>query len=194
MSDFLSRNFTRREKTMIVVLLAALLVGLYFLAVHYPVVNRMEQIEQETAEVDGLIETAEGKAAEYTAMKQELDKILSQPEEDVTVMPPYNNVESLMSRLDAIFHGTNANFSFGQAAITDHVAARKINFSCSAKDYQEARRLLRDVTGTGWRCLLDSFTLAPVNGSLFGSELQVSGVITFYEYVRQGEEAGDESL
>ena len=64
------------------------------------------------------------------------------------------------------------------------MAARSISFTCTAESYQDARRLLRDVTGTGWRCLLNSFTMTPLEESLYGGRLRVSGVVTFYEYVR----------
>ncbi len=191
MSDFLKRSFTRREKVMIIVLLVVLIGGLYFMAVHYPIVNRMGQIERDAENIDVQIEAAEVKSNEYIAMKQELDEILSQPKEDITVMPPYNNIETLMLKLDTIFDGTNPDFDFGQVSITDDIATRTINFTCTAKNYKQARRLLRDLTGTGYRCLLDSFTLAPVDGNLYGGELKVSGVITFYEYVQQSEEAGN---
>ena len=189
MSEFFNRNFTRREKAMIVVLLVVLLGGLYFLVVHFPIVNRMEEIGNEVEEVEKKTADAEVKLAEYSEMKRELDEILSQPEEDITVMPPYNNIETLMKKLDVIFAGTNPNFSFGQASITDEIAARTINFNCTARDYKEARSLLKAVTGTGYRCLLNSFTLTPVEGGLYEGELKVSGAITFYEHVRPTEEA-----
>ena len=173
MSDFLNRSFTRREKLILLVLLLAVLVALYFLVVHYPIVNRMEQIEHESEEVDKRLSEAAVKAAEYSNMKTELDRILARPQDQISVMPAYSNIE-----------GTRPDFSFGQASISDSVATRVINFSCTAKDYQDARRLLRDVTGTGWRCQLNSFTMTPLEESLYGGRLRVSGVVTFYEYVR----------
>lgn len=187
MSEFMSHSLTRREKAMLLVLLLALVIGLYFLVVHYPIVNRMEEIDRDTEDLDKQIEAAEVKSAEYSSMKTELDEILAQPE--ASVMPPYNNIEPLMRKLDVIFAGTNPDFSFGQATISESVATRTISFSCTAKDYQSARGLLRDVTGTGWRCLLNSFTMTPVEGDLYEGEIRVSGVITFYEYVQTAENA-----
>lgn len=184
MSDFLNRSFTRREKLILLALLLAVLVALYFLVVHYPIVNRMEQIEHESEEVDKRLSEAAVKAAEYSNMKTELDRILAQPQDRISVMPPYSNIETLMRKLDVIFAGTGPDFSFGQASVRDNVAARSISFTCTAESYQDARRLLRDVTGTGWRCLLNSFTMTPLEESLYGGRLRVSGVVTFYEYVR----------
>ena len=184
MSDFLNRSFTRREKLILLALLLAVLVALYFLVVHYPIVNRMEQIEHESEEVDKRLSEAAVKAAEYSNMKTELDRILARPQDQISVMPAYSNIETLMRKLDVIFAGTGPDFSFGQASVRDNVAARSISFTCTAESYQGARRLLRDVTGTGWRCLLNSFTMTPLEESLYGGRLRVSGVVTFYEYVR----------
>lgn len=194
MSDLLNRSFTRREKNLLLVLILVLLVGLYFMAVHYPIVNRMEQIERDSEDTDVLLEAAEVKMAEYISMKKELEEILSQPEEDITVMPPYSNIKTLMRKLDDIFDGTSPDFTFGQANIDDGIAARKINFTCTAADYQEARTLIRDMTGTGYRCLLDSFTMTPEGEDLYSGELNLSGVITFYEYAQQDEAQQDEVL
>ena len=47
MNAVLTRRFTRREQGMILVLVLVILVGLYFYAVHYPIVNRLEEIGQE---------------------------------------------------------------------------------------------------------------------------------------------------
>lgn len=191
MPDVMKRSFTRRERALILVLLVMLLVGVYFLAVHFPIVNRMEEIDREQENLQTELEAAQLKAVDYASMKQELDQILSQSEEDITVMPAYNNIETLMRRLDVIFAGTSPDFTFNQARITDNVAARTINFSCTAEDYQSARQLLREVTGTGWRSLLDSFTLTPEGDTLYAGQIRVSGAITFYEYIPQAEQAAE---
>ena len=191
MTDLMKRSFTRRERALLLVLLVMLLVGLYFLAVHFPIVNRLEAIDREQEVLLAQLETAQLKAAEYSAMKQELDEILSQPEEDITVMPAYNNIETLMRKLDVIFAGTSPDFTFNQVRTTDNVASRTIHFSCTAEDYQAARQLLREVTGTGWRCLLDSFTMNPEGETLYAGQIRLSGAITFYEYMPSAEEPAE---
>ncbi len=184
MTGILNRTFTRREKVMLLALVLVLIVGLYFYCVHFPVVNGLQEVERRDEEVSAQMTAAQAKADEYNAMQEELEEIFSQPADQITVMPPYNNIETLMRKLDVIFAGTNPDFSFSQASIRDNIASRNISFSCTASSYEAARRLLRDVTGTGYRCLLNSFTLTPVNGALYDSPLRVSGVISFYELVQ----------
>ena len=192
MSDIMGRRLTGREKALILVVLIVLVAGLYFLVVHYPIVERTAEIQRETEVVEQEYQAAQLKAAEYASMKQELDEILSQPADKITVMPLYNNIETLMRRLDVIFAGTNPQFNFSQARITDGTAARTISFTCTAASYQAARNLLKAVTGTGYRCLLDSFTLTPKEGDLYAGEVNVSGAITFYEHVKADDSAAVE--
>lgn len=182
MRNFLSHALSNREKCLLLVLIVLLIVGLYFFAVQYPIAERTAAIEQENEALDGQIAAAQAKADEYNAMQAELDEIMSLPPDQITLLPPYSNIETLMRALDNIFAGTDADFSFSQPRITDNVAARTITFTCTAADYTTARRLLRDVAGTQYRSLLNSFTLTPVReGDLYTGALQVSGSITFYE-------------
>ena len=59
--------------------------------------------------------------------------------------------------------------------------ARTVRFSFSAESYDHARQVLTELTGTGYRCLLESVSLGPDNGDVFTGKLSVSGSITFYE-------------
>ena len=183
MSGILNRALTNREKGMLLALVIILIVGLYFYCVHFPVVNGMEEVERDTAAVETQLTAARAKAAEYADMQAELEEIFSKPTDQISILPPYSNIETLMRRLDVIFAGTNPDFSFGQASISDNIASRNISFSCTANDYAAARRILRDVTTTGYRSLLNSFTFSPVEGELYTGPINVSGVITFYELV-----------
>lgn len=195
MRNFLSHALSNREKCLLLALIVLFIVGLYFLAVQYPIAERTAAIEQENTVLDGQLAAAQAKADEYNAMQAELDEIMSLPPDKITLLPPYSNIETLMRVLDAIFAGTDANFSFSQPRINDNVAARTISFSCTAADYQTARRLLREVAGTQYRSLLDSFTLTPVrDGELYTGALQVSGSITFYERMPVSEEPEPDGL
>ena len=194
MRSLLSHALSNREKCLLLALIVLFLVGLYFFAVQYPIAERTAAIEQENAVLDGELAAAQSRADEYNAMKAEIDEIMAQPQDKITLLPPYSNIETLMRVLDVIFAGTNADFSFGQPRISGNVAARTISFTCTAADYATARRLLHDVAGTQYRSLLDSFTLTPVDSrDLYAGALQVNGSITFYERVAESEAATEDA-
>ena len=183
MNAVLTRSFTRREQAMLLVLVLAILVGLYFYAVHYPIVNRMEEIEQETEEVALATTVAETRYAQYKAMKAELDEIFAMPEDELTVMPEYDNFQTLMNYFNVIFLGTDPSLNFDAVRTSGKIATRTVRFSFTAGDYAQAKRILGQLTGTGFRCLMENVSLTPAdnNEEVESGVLKVSGTITFYE-------------
>ena len=184
MSDFLNRSFSRREKLLMLLLVIILLVGLYFYLVHYPITQREDEIELETDEVLLQQDVANTRLQMYNEMKDELAIVDAMPEDQVTMMPEYDNIQTLMNMFNVIFDGTQQSLSFDNVRINDYnVAERTVRFSFTARDYDHARQVLANLTGTGYRCLLDSLSFGASDGSVETGELRVTGNITFYEKV-----------
>ena len=183
MNAVLNRSFTRREQVLILVLVLAALVGLYFYAVHYPIVNRLEEIETEQEEIALRTEVAEKRASQYRAMKAELEEIFAMPEDQITVMPEYDNFQTLMNYFNVIFLGTDPVLNFDAVRTSGKIATRTVRFSFTAEGYAQAKHILDQLTDTGFRCLLDSVSLVPSesDGEVELSPLRVSGTVTFYE-------------
>ncbi len=183
-NSFLNRAFSRREKLLMVAFVVILLVGLYILLVHYPIVNRTQEIAQESEELLFQQDVANSYLATYNNMKAELDEIFKIPEDELTELPVYDNIQTLMLHLNRIFDGTDPSLSFDAVRIAGNIASRTVRFSFSATDYAHAREVIDDLTGTGFRCLLDSLSFSPSNGSVETGTLRVFGTITFYELVK----------
>lgn len=184
MSDFMNRSFSRREKLLLLLLVIILLVGLYFYLVHYPITQRLDEIELETDDVLFQQDVANTRLQMYNEMKDELDIVDAMPEDQVTMMPEYDNIQTLMNMFNVIFAGTQQSLSFDNVRINDNnVAERTVRFSFTARDYDHARQVLANLTGTGYRCLLDSLSFGASGGSVETGELRVTGNITFYEKV-----------
>ena len=179
----LLHKFNRREKTMLLALTALLLIGLYVVLVHYPIERQREQIAEERDMLSLEMSIAQARTDQYDQMKRELNEIFALPSEELTVMPAYDNVQALMLDLNHIFAGTRPELSFDPIEITDGVAARTIRFSFSASSYENARFIIEQLTGTGYRCLLDSLDVSAESKNVRSGGLVVSGTITFYELV-----------
>ncbi len=177
----INRNLSRREKVLLLVLVLIGLIGLYFYLVHYPIVNRMSEIENERGEVADQQIVADARSAVYKSMKDELDVIFAMPEDKITVMPNYDNIQVLMQQFNTIFANVSPELSFDTVTVSDGVAVRTMRFSFAASGYEEAKEVITNLTGTGFRCLLSGLTLSPSDGDVETNELHVSGVITFYE-------------
>lgn len=180
----LMRSFTKREKIVMLVLALALIVGFYFLAIHYPVKTRLEEIELEKAEVDEQTMIASAMLANYNKMKTELEEIFAEQNENLTVMPEYDNKQTLIYYFNSVFAETAPNLQFSQARIEGNIASRSISFNFTADSFDSARSVLELLTGTGFRCSMDNITISPTEGDLEHDELRVSGNIVFYELVK----------
>lgn len=178
----MNRSFSQREKLLLLGLVLIGIVGLYFFAVHEPIVTRLEEIEIEKEEVLFQRDVVQARLDLYNRMKAELEEIFAQGVDDVTVMPEYDNIETLMLHFNRIFAGTGERLSYDAVrTVSDHVIGRTVRFSFTAGSYEQAKSVLAELTGTGFRCLLDSVSITPDNNDVETGIISVSGTITFYE-------------
>ncbi len=178
----LMHSFTKREKIILIIAAIALVIGFYFLVIHYPVKTRLAEIEAEKLTVEDERMVADIKLASYNKMKNELDEIFAMPAEEITYMPQYDNAATLMSILDGII--PRSEYSISQSVSQEgNIAARTVNFNFVADDYMQAKQILGKLQSTGYRCLMQNLTIAPGDGSVTGKNVKVSGNIVFYELV-----------
>ncbi len=195
----LTRSFTRREKILLLVLVLVMMAGLYVLLVHNPVQNSLAQLETEREDEDLRLQVAQARMLKYSQMKAEMEEIFAMPEEQVTVMPHYDNAERLMVQLNHIFGELEYDLNFSEVTFQDKVATRGVQFSFRAPDYLTARSIIQQLSHTGNRSLMNTLNLAPAEETGFATAnsrrdaagesqnilagpLTVSGTITFYEY------------
>lgn len=179
----LMRNFSKREKSIILAAVIALIIGFYFLVIHYPVKRNLEEIARNKVTTEDMIALATAKASIYRNMKEELDEIFAMPEDEITVMPEYDNIETIDMLLHSILPGDYA-IQFGDVTMDGIVATRNISISFPASDYDNAKSILSQLVGTGYRCLMQNLIISPSEGDITGNNLNVSVNIVFYELVR----------
>ncbi len=190
----LMRSFSRREKVMLIILALVLVVGLYVLLVQRPVEAKVDELALEKEELELKQQVAEIRLGQYNKMKNELDEIFAMPKDQLTVMPPYDNIETLMVQFNAIFMGLEPKLSFPAVQFKEGVATRPIQFEFVAPSYDQARAILTRLTRTGYRSLLDGLSIRPegadsvtrdgflqINRSIREGNVSVQGTIYFYE-------------
>ena len=183
MNSILTRRFTRREIVLMMLLVLIALVGIYFYAVHYPIVQRHKEIESERNEVEFNTEVAQTRSVVYKSMKSELEEIFAMPGDELTVMPEYDNIQTLMNYFNVIFSGTDPALNFDEVYMDGKINVRTMRFSFKASSYKQAKKILGQLTSTGYRCMLENVSIVPEQneGEIENGALKVSGVITFYE-------------
>ncbi len=189
----LMRSFSRREKTLLVFLALILVVGLYVLLVQRPVEAKLDELALEVEDLEVKTQVAQIKLSQRNKMKKELDEIFALPQDQITVMPPYDNIETLMVQFNSIFLGLEPKLSFPEVQFNEGIATRPIQFEFMAPSYDQARAILTRLTRTGYRSLLDGLSITPADATvtsrdvlLAGRNIQqgtvaVRGTIYFYE-------------
>ncbi len=211
----LMRSFNRREKIMLLVLVLVALVGLYVLAVHNPIKKELADLETEREEMELQRDVAQAIALRYNSMKSELEEIFAMPQDQITVMPLYDNAEALMVQLNHILGDLEYNLTFSEVTFQEKVATRAVQFTFTAPSYEAARDIIQRLTHTGNRSLMNALTITPAentsrgdgnsniylrsndrettaSGGILAGPLQVSGTITFYESAPDAAEARSE--
>ncbi len=202
----LMRSFSRREKVMLIILALVLVVGLYVLLVQRPVEAKVDELTLEKEELELKQQVAEIRLGQYNKMKNELDEIFAMPKDQLTVMPPYDNIETLMVQFNAIFMGLEPKLSFPAVQFEEGVATRPIQFEFAAPSYDQARAILTRLTRTGYRSLLDGLSIRPegadsvtrdgflqINRSIREGSVLVQGTIYFYELAPETDGADEEA-
>lgn len=164
----LMRSFTKREKALLLVLVLIVLAGLYMLLVHTPVERSLTQLAEEKEDAELLVQVAQVRAARYNQMKNELEEIFSQPKDQITVMPPYDNTKALMVELNHIFGELEYNLAFSDVVFQEGVAIRAVQFTFDAPSYEVARNIIDRLGHTGNRSLMNTLTIAPNESSASG--------------------------
>lgn len=199
----LTRSFTKQEKTLLLILVLVVLAALYMLLVHTPVENSLTELAAEKEDAELMLQVAQIRATQYNEMKAELEEIFAQPEDQITVMPPYDNTKALMVEFNHIFGELEYDLTFSDVVFEEGVAIRAVQFRFEAPSYAEARVIIDRLGHTGNRSIMNTLTIAPTDKESQGSNINsradvsnqqrhiqegsqtVSGTITFYELAPQ---------
>ncbi len=187
----LSRQFTRREQVLLVILALLFLFAVYFLAVHLPVTEALEQArtEQETISADLMV--LEAKQQRMDQMQQELDAILAQP--NVAEIPDYDNLQQVMDFLNTVL-GTTGEYSLSfqglQQSEDSAILRREMQMTYVSPSYGAALEVMEQLQNCPFRCQLGGLTMTPstqdgqsrdMDAALTDGPVQVSLTVTFFE-------------
>lgn len=187
----LSKQFTRREKVLLIILALLLLFAVYFLAVHRPVTEALDRIQAESETVSADLMVLEAKQQHMEQMQKELDEILAQP--NVAEIPTYDNLQQVMNFLNTVLHSANEyslSFQSLQQQEDNSILRRAMQMTFVTLSYKEARDMISQLQNCPYRCQLSDFSIAPATAdgqsrdtvaALLDGPVQVSVTVTFYE-------------
>ncbi len=189
----LTRQFTRREQVLLLILAVLFLFTVYFLGVHLPVTEALERVRAEREAVSADVAALEAKQRRMDRMRQELEVILSQPH--VAEIPTYDNLQRVMDFLNAVLSPAedySLSFQGPRQAGDSAILRREMQMSYVSPSYPAAREVLERLQNCPFRCQLSALSMEPFAGdgqsntdaALTDGPVQVSLTVTFFENVR----------
>ena len=187
----LSRDFTRGEKALLLIL-ALILVGLtYYLVVDRPVRSALESARAEKEALVTERTTLQGQIARMEKMEKELESIRANP--GVSQMGSYNNSKAELDFLNELLAETEEyNVSFTGVTRDGDQVRRNFNLKFTVQDFATAERLLTKIYACDMRCLINDISYSRTRTYYNSSDrlhyardyyerVNVSATATFYE-------------
>ena len=153
----LSRDFTRGEKALLL-LLALILVGMaYYFVVDRPVRTALESAKAEKEALVTELTALQGRLARMEKMQAELEALQANPE--MSHMGSYNNSKAELDFLNELLDETDEyTVSFTGVTRDGDQVRRNFNLKFTVKDYTTAERLLKKIYSCDLRCLLNDIS------------------------------------
>ena len=172
----LSRDFTRTEKILLV-LLAVILVGLvYYKFIYLYVSDSVNSSYSEAQALETEISMTEAKLMRLKSLQTELDTM----KEDGTLsyMPSYNNSKSEIAFLNKALEDTEKySVSFADVTRSGDQIRRSFTLQYVTKNYKTAQEVLKQLCGSRNRCLVGDIRCQIADTG----ETTINAAATFYE-------------
>ncbi len=174
----LSRDFTTKEKVLLLIL-SILLLGLsYFRFIYMPVRDGIAtaKADQETKQVELAIVNKKIEVLER--MKNELDDITARS--TVSYMPSYNNVRNVNRLLNDTLGSLDYIVNYTNLTRNGHQIRRNVSIQFDSPDYATMERVVRAISESEYRNLIDDLR-GTVSTQRNDNSLTVNLTTTFFE-------------
>ena len=130
----MSRDFTTREKIMLLVLTLILLAAGYYAVIDQPIRTAINEAKSQQDELNTELMLLQTKAASLSRMQSELDSI--EQSGSLGKMGNYNNSKPELDELNQLLQDSNTyDISFSDVTLDGDLIRRSFSLTFSASDY-----------------------------------------------------------
>ena len=174
--NVLSREFTRSEKVLLVILSALLISLLYYRFVYITTEDMIADLKNKADTTQADLDMANARAQKLQSMQSELDAL--DLTDETSRMESYNNSKNETAFLNQVLRGVNDySITFAEVTREGDQIRRSFSLQFVTKDYNEAVGVVDDLTHGEYRCLVDD-----INYSLSDNkEIHIDLTATFFE-------------
>ena len=181
----MSRDFTLREKILLLVLAVIVIIGFYYIGVDQPVRDAVNQAKSQQDALNTELTILQAKADSLTRMQSEMEEI--QKDETLGEMGSYNNSKAELDELNQILQDADSyDIRFSDVTRDGNLIRRAFSLTFSAADYDKAQELVERLCTNQWRCLVSDIRFAAKGDNLEDGGVNVGVTATFYETMVDG--------
>jgi hypothetical protein len=182
----MQREFSPREKTLLLILVFLILAMLYYVAVHQNIVTNITDADLRSQFAQSELALERARLDRLETMQAELEIYKEDPTKMIAPVPDYDNIQPLMIELNRILQGsTGYNLVFPDIDFTSGLARRSINMTFGASDYAKAKSILNELMNCKYRNLVGTVSFTAVGNDLKTGAVTVKMDITFYEMYQE---------
>ncbi len=186
----LSRDFTKKEKILIVILVIVILALCYYRFIHVPITDQIEAARTESYQLDDEQTIAVAKLAKTKKMQEEVEALKENGE--LTYMPSYNASKDEVAFLNKVLaNASEFNVTFTDITRSGDQIRRNLSLKFSTADYKGAMNIVKQLYQSENRLVINDMSVNISNSAKSNENVSVSLAATFYETMVGGtEDAG----
>ena len=150
---FMTREFTNREKVLLLILSLVLVALLYYQFIDQPVRRQLEAAQADAEMLSIQVQAVEAKLQDMRRMQTEMDDLISSGA--VSEMGSYNNSKEEMAILnDVLQHTQQYSISFADVTRDGDQIRRNFTLLFAVNDYASMEKVIKELADSDCRCLI----------------------------------------
>lgn len=182
----MKRQFSPREKVLLVILSLLLLVCVYYILVEKPVQDTLLDAAQRLNQAESELTVANAQLENMHRMQSALAELDQSAQADV---PDYDNAKNVVNLLNRAMEMTDEYTLTFQPVVKDGAIARRsvqMVFRCGG--YQTGKQILQTLLDSNYRCRITAMSVScDHDEDIRVDEVIVNATVTFYEFLAKEE-------
>lgn len=180
----MTREFTKREKALLLILVCILLGAVYYFLVALPSMNKISAATEQTVmlQEDMMVETA--KMKQIKEMQQKIEEA-SLRNGFKTEIPAYDNLENVMKQLDSILSSTtDYALAFSPTTEEGSLIYRPIEIQFQCANYSVARSVIDKIYTSPFKSMIDTLSVNNVeynDADIANHPVEITMTVIFIE-------------
>ena len=154
------KKMTVREKVLMGILGVLVLFCVYYFVFLIPTTEKLDACINENLTIEEQLVIYDATAEKKSMMETELEAIFNGEKGNVKELPAYDNSQNVMNQLSFILSDAEEyEISFSGVEEVDSTVRRGVSLNFTCKTYEVAKRILKDISESEYRCILKDLYL-----------------------------------